>query len=206
MSVDTLLAAYKSGIFPWPLRGLDGPFAGGVAENVFWFSPDPRCVLYPRSLHCSRSLRRLLRSGRFEVRFDTAFEAVIRSCAEVRRGGESTTWITGDMIAAYCDLHRSGWAHSIESWRRGRLAGGLYGVAIGKAFFGESMFYREANASKVAFVTLVEALQSRGYHFVDCQQETAHLASFGARAIPRRRFLTELARAVREEAVFPDTG
>ena len=195
---ERLLAAYRAGIFPWPLGEVDDP--------MFWFSPDPRFVLRPAELHVSRSLRRSLRAGRFEVRLDTAFEPVVRACAATRRRHEHGTWISEPMVEAYAELHRLGHAHSAESFRDGRLVGGLYGVAIGGAFFGESMFYTEADASKIAFVTLVGELAAGGFRLVDCQQETAHLARFGARPIPRRRFLRELQRAVAEPARFPPPG
>jgi leucyl/phenylalanyl-tRNA--protein transferase len=170
---------------------------------MFWFSPDPRFVLRPAQTHVGRSLRKVLRAGRFEVRFDSAFAAVMRACAQSRRRHERGTWISEPMIAAYTELHRLGWAHSVESFRGGRLVGGLYGVAIGGAFFGESMFYGEPDASKVAFATLAAELAAREFRLIDCQQETAHLARFGARPMPRRRFLRELERAIAVEAEFP---
>jgi leucyl/phenylalanyl-tRNA--protein transferase len=192
---ERLLAAYRAGIFPWPLGEVDDP--------MFWFSPDPRFVLRPSELHVSRSLRKVLRAGRFDVRYDTAFEGVIRNCAATRRRHEHGTWISEGMIEAYCDLHRLGYAHSAESWVGERLAGGLYGVAIGAVFFGESMFYSEPDASKVAFASLVGELAERGYRLVDCQQETAHLERFGAQPVSRRRFLRELQRALAQPAEFP---
>jgi leucyl/phenylalanyl-tRNA---protein transferase len=192
---ERLLAAYRAGIFPWPLGEVDDP--------MFWFSPNPRFVLRPAELHVSRSLSKAMRSGVFEVRFDTAFVAVIRACAATRRRHEHGTWISEPMVEAYSELHRLGHAHSAESFRDGKLVGGLYGVAIGGMFFGESMFYTEPDASKVAFATLVEALDDKGFHLVDCQQETSHLARFGAKAMPRRRFLRELERAIAEPVGFP---
>jgi leucyl/phenylalanyl-tRNA---protein transferase len=195
LAPERLLAAYRAGIFPWPLGEVDDP--------MFWFSPNPRFVLRPPELHVSRSLRKTIRSGRFEVRFDTAFEAVIRACAATRRRHEHGTWISEPMVRAYTELHRLGHAHSAESFRDGRLVGGLYGVAIGGAFFGESMFYTEPDASKIAFVTLVEELSTCHFRLVDCQQETAHLARFGAQPMPRRRFLRDLQRAIAEPAEFP---
>ena len=196
LSSERLLAAYRGGIFPWPLGEIDDP--------MFWFSPDPRFVLRPAELHVSRSLGKTLRGGRFDVRFDTAFEPVIRACAAARRRHEQGTWISEAMVEAYCELRRLGHAHSAESFRDGRLVGGLYGVAIGAAFFGESMFYLEPDASKVAFATLVGELAACGYRLVDCQQETAHLARFGARPVARRRFLRELERALALPVEFPD--
>jgi leucyl/phenylalanyl-tRNA--protein transferase len=195
LAPERLLAAYRAGIFPWPLGEVDDP--------MFWFSPDPRFVLRPGDLHVSRSLRKAMRAGRFEVRYDTSFEAVIRGCAATRRRHEHGTWISEAMVEAYCRLHRLGYAHSAESWVGDLLAGGLYGVAIGAVFFGESMFYTEPNASKVAFASLVGDLAARGYRLVDCQQETAHLERFGARPVSRRRFLCELERALAVRAEFP---
>jgi leucyl/phenylalanyl-tRNA--protein transferase len=192
-----LLAAYSNGIFPWPL--------GEEGEPLYWFSPDPRFVLYPDELHLSRSLARTVRSGRFEVRYDGDFAAVIRACAEVPRGRDEGggTWITEEMEEAYVDLHRRGIAHCAEAWLGDELVGGLYGVALGAVFFGESMFHRRSDASKVAFATLVTDLSAAGFRLVDCQQETEHLARFGARPIRRRRFLDELVRALEDRPLFP---
>ena len=192
---ERLLAAYRAGVFPWPLGEVDDP--------MFWFSPDPRFVLRPSRIHVGRSLAKVMRARRFEVRFDGPFEPVVRACARSYRRGERGTWISEPMIEAYTELHRLGWAHSAESYLDGRLVGGLYGVAIGAAFFGESMFYTEPDASKVAFATLVGALAAGGFRMVDCQQETVHLARFGAKPMARRRFLRELARAIAMPARFP---
>jgi leucyl/phenylalanyl-tRNA--protein transferase len=183
LSPERLLEAYRRGIFPWPDRER-GPLP--------WFCPDPRFVLYPSELRVSRSLRQRARSGRYEVRLDTAFADVVAACAAAPRPGQRGTWITRAMAAAYADLHALGWAHSAESWRGGRLVGGVYGVALGGAFFGESMFHRETDASKVALVALVGQLRRWGFRLVDCQMPTDHLARFGARAVPRARFLAEL--------------
>jgi leucyl/phenylalanyl-tRNA--protein transferase len=180
---ERLLAAYARGIFPWYEEG--GP--------ILWWCPDPRFVLLPQELHVSRSLRRRLRSGRFEVRLDTAFREVVRGCAESPRRQGPGTWITRELEEAYARLHDLGVAHSAESWREGRLVGGLYGVALGRVFFGESMFARETDASKVAFVALVGQLQAWGFGLVDCQVPTAHLRRFGARRMARARFLERLA-------------
>ena len=182
-----LLAAYAQGIFPWP---------HSEVRPMLWFSPDPRVVLVPASVHISRSLRKTLRQRRFEVRLDTAFAQVIRSCASTLRPGQSGTWITAEMIQAYCTLHDMGFAHSAEAWVDGALVGGVYGVSLGAAFFGESMFAHHSDASKVAFVHLVRQLQAWEFHFVDCQMHTAHLAHFGAVAWPRRRFLRALGQAL----------
>jgi len=187
LAPERLLLAYRSGIFPWPLLGADGP--------MLWFSPDPRLVLYPERFRVSRSLRREIRRGTFEVRVDTRFRDVLIGCAE-RRRGQSGTWMTPALIDACERLHDLGYAHSVESYEAGELVGGLYGVAIGGAFFGESMFTRRSNASKVALVHLVRSLERWGHAFVDCQQATQHLMSFGAEEIPRTRFLRELDSAI----------
>lgn len=184
-----LLAAYAQGIFPWP-AGEDWP--------ILWYSPDPRMVLVPAALHIANSLRKILKKRPFEIRFDTAFASVIRACATVPRPGQAGTWITTDMLQAYCLLHELGFAHSAEAWADGELVGGLYGVSLGAAFFGESMFTRRPNASKVAFVHLVQHLQAWDFHLVDCQMYTAHLARFGAVLWPRKRFLQALDRALQQ--------
>jgi leucyl/phenylalanyl-tRNA--protein transferase len=183
---EWLLAAYRRGIFPWPWSD-DSP--------VLWWCPDPRFVLYPHELRVSRSLEQRIRSGRFEVRLDTDFASIIRACAATPRKGEFGTWITDELEAGFVRLHELGFAHCAGSWRDGELAGGLYGVALGGAFFGESMFHREPDASKVAFATLVRQLAAWDFRLIDCQMETDHLRSFGARGIPRARFLDEIAAA-----------
>jgi leucyl/phenylalanyl-tRNA---protein transferase len=185
-----LLDAYRHGIFPWY----------GDHEPVLWWSPDPRMVLPTDALRVSRSLRKLVRQQRFEIRADTAFREVMEGCASILRPGQGGTWITPSLVDAYCDLYARGCAHSVEAWIDGRLAGGLYGVALGRMFFGESMFARESGASKVALVHLVGILRERGFPLIDCQQETAHLASFGARPIPRRLFAERLAALVNSPA------
>ena len=184
-----LLTAYAQGIFPWP---------GGEDWPLLWYSPDPRMVLVPTDLHISHSLRKTLKKRPFVVRFDTAFERVIRACATVPRPQQPGTWITADMIAAYCLLHELGFAHSAEAWADGELVGGLYGVSLGAAFFGESMFAWRPDASKVAFVHLVQALHAWQFHFVDCQTYSDHLARFGAALWRRERFLQALAQALPE--------
>jgi leucyl/phenylalanyl-tRNA--protein transferase len=186
LSPERLLAGYRRGIFPW--YGDDSP--------LLWWSPDPRMVLRSEWLHVPRSLERTIRQGRFAVRADTAFGQVIRRCADAPRPGQPGTWITPDMIRAYERLHALGHAHSFEAWEGGALAGGLYGVALGGAFFGESMFTFRPDASKVAFATSVRWLAARGVHLVDCQMHTDHLARFGAREIPRARFLALLGEAL----------
>ena len=190
LSPQRLLSAYRQGIFPWYSQG----------EPILWWSPDPRMVLIPSELKISRSLAKTLRNREHEIRFDSAFDAVLQGCAS--RGAAaaapdaatSGTWITDDMRAAYLRLHELGYAHCAETWIDGELAGGLYGVAIGRMFYGESMFTRVRDASKMAMVHLVRRLQRHGYGMIDCQMHTAHLASLGARAIPRR----ELSRRLQE--------
>jgi leucyl/phenylalanyl-tRNA--protein transferase len=181
LSLPRLLEAYRNGIFPWFSHD----------QPILWWSPDPRMVLFPAELKISRSLARTLRSTRFEVRADTAFDAVIEGCRQPRRG-ESGTWITEEMAEAYGTLHRAGFAHSVETWLDDKLVGGLYGVALGRAFFGESMFARVSDASKVALVALARQLQHWGFGVIDCQMNTAHLASLGAREIPRAEFTRRL--------------
>jgi leucyl/phenylalanyl-tRNA--protein transferase len=183
-----LLAAYARGIFPWYSDG----------QPILWHSPDPRFVLQPEKLHVSASLRRTLKAALYEVRYDTAFAEVITACRDAPRPGQEATWITSEMRDAYVELHRLGFAHSIESWAGGELRGGHYGLSLGAAFFGESMFARAPDASKVAFVVAVERFKDWGFHFIDCQMETAHLARFGAEHWPRRQFLGALAEALRE--------
>jgi leucyl/phenylalanyl-tRNA--protein transferase len=186
LSPERIVAAYRQGIFPWYSDG----------QPILWWSPDPRMVLHVAEFRVSRSLRKRVRAGTFETRIDTDFRAVIGACARTPREGQGGTWITPEMADAYCELHRRGYAHSIESWRDGRLVGGLYGIALGRVFFGESMFAHETDASKVALVALVAQLQRLGVPLIDCQQETAHLATFGARPIPRARFAAQLAELI----------
>jgi leucyl/phenylalanyl-tRNA--protein transferase len=183
LSPQRLLAAYRRGIFPWYSTG----------EPILWWSPDPRMVLFPDGLKISRSLAKTLRNTDYEVRLDSAFGAVVRACAGKPREGQSGTWITREMQAAYRELHRLGYAHSVETWIDGKLAGGLYGIALGRAFFGESMFTDQRDASKIALAHLCAYLKQRGFGIIDCQMETAHLASLGARPIPRRDFAARLA-------------
>jgi leucyl/phenylalanyl-tRNA--protein transferase len=182
LSVARLLDAYSRGIFPWMSEG----------DPVLWWSPDPRMILLPAEFRPARSLRRRLARGDYEVRADTAFREVMRACARIPRRGQRGTWITGAMLAAYGELHARGYAHSVETWIDGRLAGGLYGVAIGGVFFGESMFARVTDASKIAFAHLVEHLLDQGYDLIDCQVRTAHLESLGAREVPRADFIRRL--------------
>jgi leucyl/phenylalanyl-tRNA--protein transferase len=184
LNVPRLLAAYRRGIFPWY----------GPGDPILWWSPDPRLVLLPQWLHVPRSLRRVLNQDRFTFSLDRDFETVIRGCAEARRG--DGTWLVPEMIAAYIDLHRAGYAHSMEVWREERLAGGVYGVALGNCFFGESMFTRVSEAGKAGLVKLVGWLADRGFDLIDCQVTTEHLLRFGAREIRRGAFLERLAHAL----------
>jgi leucyl/phenylalanyl-tRNA--protein transferase len=182
LSPQRLLAAYRLGIFPWYSPG----------DPILWWSPDPRMVLFPNELKISRSLARTLRNAGYEVRLDSAFAEVIAACAAAPRAGQHGTWISADMQAAYRELHALGYAHSVETWIDGRLAGGLYGIAIGRAFFGESMFSHVRDASKIALAHLCAYLQLHRFGIIDCQMETPHLGSLGARAIPRSEFAAAL--------------
>jgi len=181
LSPERLLRAYRAGIFPWYSEG----------QPVLWWSPDPRFVLFPQKLNVSRSLRKTLRRQAFRITLDQAFDAVIRACAAPRAGADGT-WITSAMTSAYQRLHELGFAHSAEAWQGDTLVGGLYGVAIGRIFYGESMFSRVSNASKVAFVALVRQLHAWDFPLVDCQVYTRHLASLGAEFMGRREFLAQL--------------
>lgn len=185
LSVERLLDAYRHGIFPWFNPG----------EPILWWSPDPRMVLAPDEIRVTRSLAKRIRNGGFEVRVDTAFADVMRACAAPRNAATGT-WISSAMVAAYTRLHQAGYAHSVETWHHGVLVGGLYGVAIGRMFYGESMFSRESDASKVALVRLAQQLQRWQFGLIDCQMETAHLAGLGARTVPRAAFTARLAELV----------
>lgn len=187
LSEERLLLAYRMGIFPWYSE--DDP--------IIWWSPDPRLVLYPEEIRVSRRLARVIRQGTFRVTMDRAFGRVIRECARTRRESGEGTWLVPEMIEAYERLYRSGFAHSVECWRDGELAGGLYGVSLGRAFFGESMFMRVSNASKVAFVRLAWQLRAWNYSLLDCQVKTDHLLGFGAREVRRKIFLKQLDQALR---------
>lgn len=185
LSVARLLDAYRHGIFPWFNPG----------DPILWWSPDPRMVLFPEAVHVSRSLAKRMRRADFDIRVDTAFVEVMRQCAAPRSrssGPYGGTWISPAMIKAYTALHREGYAHSIEVWQKDVLVGGVYGVSIGRMFFGESMFSRRADASKIALVHLCRQLQRWNFGMIDCQMETAHLASMGAKPISRREFCTKL--------------
>lgn len=184
-----LLLAYANGIFPWYNEG----------QPILWFSPDPRFVLRPDDLKIARSLKKRIRRRDYEIRLDSAFAEVIRGCKKAYRPGQRGTWITPDMESAYIHLHRLGYAHSAEAWLDGELVGGLYGVALGGLFSGESMFARESDASKIAFVWLVRQLQQWGISLIDCQVRTDHLARFGAADMPRQRYLDAVRDLIRED-------
>lgn len=187
LSPPWLLAAYRRGIFPWFNPG----------EPILWWSPDPRLVLVPGEIHIGRSLAKTLRQRRFELRFDTAFARVVAACAAPREPGGGT-WITPEMQAAYVRMHELGYAHSVETWVDGELVGGLYGMALGRAFFGESMFSRRSDASKVALAHLARHLERQNFAVIDCQMTTAHLLSLGAREVPRSAFCAGLAQWTQE--------
>ena len=179
---ERLLLAYAMGIFPWYSEG----------EPILWWSPDPRLILPLDRFHESRRLQRMLRQGTFRVTMDTAFDRVIEACATIPRDGQDGTWIMPEMIEAYCRLHEAGYAHAAECWRGGELVGGIYGVSLGACFFGESMFSRVSNASKVALATLVAQLKAWGFHMIDCQVTTPHMLSLGACEVRREEFLRML--------------
>ena len=185
LSPERLIKAYRCGIFPWFNEN----------EEILWWSPDPRMVLFPNELRISHSLKKILKKRNYEIRVDCSFNKVIQACAAPRKG-QSGTWIHSDMISAYIALHEMGLAHSVETWIDGKLKGGLYGVTQGKVFFGESMFSQTNNASKIAFVHLIKQLEKWNYSMIDCQMRTAHLASFGAREIPRKEFSHRLKESI----------
>jgi leucyl/phenylalanyl-tRNA--protein transferase len=186
LSPERLIAAYSSGVFPW--------FSDD--EPIIWWAPDPRFVLFPKQLKVSKSMKQLLKQNQFAVTFDTQFNAVIQACANQNRPGQAGTWITKEMLKAYKKLHKMGLSHSVEVWKENKLVGGLYGVSLGKAFFGESMFFNESNASKFGFIHLVEFLMLHHFEFIDCQIETEHLKSLGANFIPRANFMNLLEQAL----------
>jgi len=183
---ERLLAAYRQGVFPW----------FGAHDPILWWSPDPRLVLYPEDFRITKSFRRVLRNAKYSVTFDHAFTRVIRACGQIPRPGQTGTWLHPDMQEAYALLHQQGYAHSIETWMDGELAGGVYGIALGKAFFGESMFALRPNASKIALAALRGVLAAKSYDFIDCQVETEHLVRMGAVTVPRDHFLDALALAL----------
>jgi len=186
LSLERLKLAYSKGIFPWYEKGMP----------ILWWSPDPRMVLFPDKMIISHSLKQIIKKQHFTVTIDTAFEKVIKNCAQTPRKGEKGTWITREMKNAYIDLHKAGFAHSAEAWLDGKLVGGLYGVAIGKAYFGESMFHHVTNASKVAFFHLVEKLSSWNFKIIDAQVYTNHLESLGGEMIPRSQYIQILEKAL----------
>jgi leucyl/phenylalanyl-tRNA--protein transferase len=190
LSPERLLAAYREGIFPWYSE----------EEPLLWWSPDPRFVLFPKELRISRSMRQFLKKGLLRITFDHAFRDVIAACRKPRPGQDGT-WITKEMEEAYVTLHDLGYAHSVAVWQDGTLVGGLYGVSLGHTFFGESMFSKRANASKAALITLVSRLRELHFDLIDCQVETPHLGSLGARLIPRREFITLLNESLRHETL-----
>ncbi len=192
LSAERLILAYQYGIFPWYNQG----------DPILWWSPDPRFVLYPEELKVSKSMRPYFNQNKFECSVDTNFEAVIQNCQQNKRGNQAGagTWITKEMQDAYIELHKLGIAHSIEVWQNKELVGGLYGLSLGKCFFGESMFTKVNNASKFGFIYLVQKLKEKGFWLIDCQQETQHLASLGAKAIPRFQFLALLKKNEEEES------
>lgn len=193
LSVARLLEAYRQGIFPWYEDG----------QPILWWSPDPRCVVYTESYQPARSLRKIIKREAFTITMDTAFREVIQACSEPRAYSNGT-WITDDMQTAYCRLHHQGYAHSVECWQDGELVGGLYGVSLGKLFFGESMFSRASNASKVAFVHLVAFCRQLGFPLIDCQVTNHHLLSLGAGEISRSQFLDVLRVNIPKQAPFTD--
>jgi leucyl/phenylalanyl-tRNA--protein transferase len=190
LSAEWLVTAYSKGIFPW--FNNDQP--------ILWWSLDPRMVLFPQELRIPHSLKRVMRKRQYEIRVDTAFKQVMEGCSRPR-AGQDGTWISPQMIAAYTELHRLGVAHSIETWINGELAGGLYGIALGRVFYGESMFTQVADASKIALVHLVRQLERWQFNVIDCQMNTAHLARFGAREIPRADFMQLLAQGIQAPAM-----
>jgi leucyl/phenylalanyl-tRNA--protein transferase len=182
LAPDRILDAYRQGIFPW----------GTVEGQPLWYSPDPRMVLFPEEFRLTRSLRKTLRGNNYEVRFDHDFPATIAACSDTARPGQDGTWISPEMMNAYIRLHELGWAHSVETYVEGDLVGGLYGLAIGRMFYGESMFSRRSNASKIAFAHLIRLLDKQQFGMIDCQMRTEHLASLGGREIKRSKFLGHL--------------
>lgn len=187
LSLERLLLAYKSGIFPWYNED----------EPILWWSPNPRFVLFPDELKVSKSMSQLLKRQVFKVTENHCFEEVMRTCGEMPREGQDGTWINEDMVSAYVELHKNGYAHSVEVWENDKLVGGLYGVLLGKVFFGESMFYKVSNASKYGFIVFVEKLKSLGVELIDCQVPTLHLASLGAKSIERKEFIALLRKLVK---------
>lgn len=192
LSQKRLLLAYRMGIFPWYSKG----------DPILWWSTDPRLVLYPEKFHVSRSLRKVIRKGLFRVTMDSAFEKVIHACAETFRPTGPGTWIMPELIDAYCKLSTAGYAHSVEAWQADELVGGLYGVSLGRCFFGESMFSTVSNASKVCLAYLVRHLIANAFDLIDCQVKTNHLVSLGAREISRKAFLVQLQKSLKRPSLI----
>ncbi len=190
LSSERILLAYSKGIFPWYSED----------EPIIWHSPEERFVLMLYDLHISKSMRRVLNSNKFKITFDTDFSAIIQYCANIQRKNEDGTWITSEMIDAYENLHHLGYAHSVEVWQDEKIVGGLYGVALGKCFFAESMFHLETNASKFAIIKLVELLKDKGFYFIDAQIHTNHVATLGAKEIPRNKFIELLQESLKIES------
>lgn len=182
LSPQRILFAYENGIFPWYNEG----------EPILWWSPSPRFVLYPSEIKVSKSMRQVFRKKKFRLTFDQAFEQVIEACGAIPRAGQNGTWLTEEMKAAYINLHRLGFAHSVETWQDDQLVGGLYGLSLGNCFFGESMFAKASNASKVALIVLAKTLEEKGFGMIDCQSETKHLRTMGAKFIDQVDFLAYL--------------
>ena len=193
LTVHRLILAYAKGIFPWYTEG----------DPILWWSPDPRLILFPENLKISKSLQRVIKKEKFEIRFNTCFSDVLEQCSRTPRRDQDGTWITDEMKQAYCRLFEAGYAHSSEAFFEGKLVGGLYGVALGRAFFGESMFAHMSDASKVAFAFLVRKLEHAGFHFIDCQVTTAHLQSLGAHEVSRHEFLERLQKATHSTPPSP---
>lgn len=182
LSIERLLVAYQNGIFPWY----------GELDPIMWWSPDPRCILFPENIKVRKSMRSYFNQDKYRITFDTHFEEVITACQRIERHGQSGTWIIYEMKEAYIELHKAGYAHSLEVWLDDKLAGGLYGVSLGRMFFGESMFSIGTNASKFALISLAKILKSKGFTLIDCQQDTPHIISMGAENISRQEFLEHL--------------
>ncbi len=197
LSVERLILAYKMGLFPW----------FNPEDPILWWCPDPRFVIFPNEIKVSKSMRPYFNKKKFRVTFDTAFRDVIRGCQQMpRKGQEGDTWLTDDMLEAFCELHELGICHSVEVWEGDELVGGLYGNSFGKIFFGESMFAKASNASKFGFITLVKALEKQGFTLIDCQQGTDHLISMGARGIPRDDFLERMEANSYEKTIIGNWG
>lgn len=197
LSPRRLITAYSIGIFPWFNPG----------EPIIWWSPDPRFILYPKDLKVSKSMRPYFNQKKFQITYDQHFSQVIKECKKAKRGREEgSSWITDNMVEAYCDLHRLGYAHSVEVWQKEELVGGLYGISLGKCFFGESMFTKVNNASKFGFISLVQQLEQLGFQLIDCQQKTRHLGSMGAQSIPRKQFLAFLKENAMEATIVGNWG